>query len=339
MAWLETISRGDATGELAEVYATMTARPIPQVYAPAHGDAPGIIRAHSLDPELMRRTFGTSSTLHGARLEWAERELLSSITSRTNECFYWTSSHAEFLRVASGDAALSEAVLNGKDDQLPERGAALAGYAATLTAQPWTVTPELVAKLATHGLDAEEIEAATGVVAVFNYLTRVADASGIEWDYASPLPRFEPERGRRAVIRPDRESWPVVGAEFRRFPRLPALSQAWERWHEYVFSSDEPLSRRERGVLALAAARACCDRWRADSLAGHEPGDDAEARLAGFATKLSREPWRMQPSDLRELRALGHSEPALLHAIAVVALQNAESRVAMGRGLAQAVKP
>lgn len=88
MAWLGTISRADAVGDLAEVYAAMAARPIPDAYVPQHGDAPGIIRAHSLDPELIRRTFGTSGSLHGQNLQWAERELLSSVTSRTNECFY-----------------------------------------------------------------------------------------------------------------------------------------------------------------------------------------------------------------------------------------------------------
>jgi hypothetical protein len=88
MPWLGTISRGEATGTLAEVYAQLAARPIPEAYRPSHGDAPGIIRAHSLDAELMRRTFATSGTLNGATLEWAERELLSSVTSRTNQCFY-----------------------------------------------------------------------------------------------------------------------------------------------------------------------------------------------------------------------------------------------------------
>jgi hypothetical protein len=88
VAWLGTISRGEATGELAEVYAAMAARPIPDVYVPPHGDAPGIIRAHSLDPQLLRLTFGTSGSLHRATLDWADRELLSSVTARTNECFY-----------------------------------------------------------------------------------------------------------------------------------------------------------------------------------------------------------------------------------------------------------
>ena len=88
MAWLGTISRADASGPLADTYAAMAARPIPDAYRPPHDDAPGIIRAHSLDVELLRRTFGVSGTLHSLTLEWSERELLSSVTSRTNQCFY-----------------------------------------------------------------------------------------------------------------------------------------------------------------------------------------------------------------------------------------------------------
>jgi hypothetical protein len=88
MAWLTTIPRREANGQLAEVYAAMAARPIPDAYRPPDGDAPGIIRAHSLDPELMRRTFAATGWLHRSALDWADRELVSSVTSRTNQCFY-----------------------------------------------------------------------------------------------------------------------------------------------------------------------------------------------------------------------------------------------------------
>lgn len=88
MAWLEIIARRDAAGELAETYAAMANRPIPEVYRPPHEDAPGIVRAHSLDAGLMRRTFAVSGLLHRSTLDWADRELISSVTSRTNECFY-----------------------------------------------------------------------------------------------------------------------------------------------------------------------------------------------------------------------------------------------------------
>ena len=88
MAWLATVSRAQATGALAEAYAAMDNRPMPQVYRPSHGDAAGIIRAHSLDPELLRRTFSVSGALSTTRLAWPDKELLASTTSRTNQCFY-----------------------------------------------------------------------------------------------------------------------------------------------------------------------------------------------------------------------------------------------------------
>jgi alkylhydroperoxidase family enzyme len=80
--------QADATGALAEAYAAMDNRPMPPVYRPSHGDAPGIIRAHSLDPELLRRTFPVSGTLRAAGLPWPDYELLASTTSRANQCFY-----------------------------------------------------------------------------------------------------------------------------------------------------------------------------------------------------------------------------------------------------------
>ena len=88
MAWLGMISQADAMGALADVYAAMDERPMPPVYRAPHGDAPGIIRAHSLDPELLRRTFSVSGALAASQLPWADRELLASATSRTNQCFY-----------------------------------------------------------------------------------------------------------------------------------------------------------------------------------------------------------------------------------------------------------
>jgi len=40
MAWLGTISRSDADGEVAETYAMRAARARPDMYLPPHGDAP-----------------------------------------------------------------------------------------------------------------------------------------------------------------------------------------------------------------------------------------------------------------------------------------------------------
>ena len=76
-------------GQLRDTYDKMRERPLPPVYRPSHGGSPGIITAHSLDPELIPKVFGTSTTLNGAGpLTWPERELVNATTSRLNQCFY-----------------------------------------------------------------------------------------------------------------------------------------------------------------------------------------------------------------------------------------------------------
>ena len=86
---LAIITDERATGQLREIYDKMRERRLPPVYRPPHGGTPGIITAHSLDPALIPRVFGCSSTLNGAGpLTWPERELVNAITSRLNQCLY-----------------------------------------------------------------------------------------------------------------------------------------------------------------------------------------------------------------------------------------------------------
>lgn len=236
----------------------------------------------------------------------------------------------EFLRVASGEAATSLAVLGNEDESLPPRARALSQLAMTLTAQPWALTRETMEDLRQQGLDDDQIEAAVGVISMFNYFTRVADATGIEFDYLSPLPAFEPDLRQATASRPERSvaTYPNVGHRLQ--PRHERLQEAWKSWRTYVLESDEPLSRHERRLLASVAAEEATDWEGAEALGGPHALEGAENPLAGFARKLSREPWRMEPGDLERLRASGYSEEAVLHAISVVAHQNADSRLVVG---------
>jgi len=90
MAWIQIIGRRDADPTLAAVYDKMATRPMPAAYRPAHGDAPGIIRAHSLDPALMPLVFAgmSASLVEGGAMPWAQRELVNAATSRLNQCLY-----------------------------------------------------------------------------------------------------------------------------------------------------------------------------------------------------------------------------------------------------------
>jgi alkylhydroperoxidase family enzyme len=222
--------------------------------------------------------------------------------------------------------------LQGDDESLPPRARALAEIAVTLTARPWTLTPQAAAGAGRHGLDEQQIEASIGVISMFNYFTRVADATGIEFDYQTPLPAFEPDLRQAAAPRPRRPDSSARGAgQGRQRPRHhQPLRAAWESWRAYVMEADKPISRGERQLLAIVAAQESGDWDGAAALGEFSSLTDGDSPLIRFARKLSRQPWTMEASDLAELRAAGYSEDALLHIISVVAHQNADSRLHLG---------
>ncbi|HEY1619321.1 MAG TPA: hypothetical protein VGG25_16995 [Streptosporangiaceae bacterium] len=207
-----------------------------------------------------------------------------------------------------------------------------------LTAQPWAIPPDAMAGVRAQGLDEAQVETAIGVIAMFNYFTRVADATGIEFDYLSPLPAFEPDRCQVTAARPADPGEPGPGPRLR--PRHGLLPERWEAWRSYVLEAAEPIGPRERRLLAGFAAREATD-WAGAAAIG-EPGPAADGAtadgraaaadetLVAFARKLSREPWQMTEADLAGLRDLGYSEPAVLHMISAVAHQNADSRLTLG---------
>jgi alkylhydroperoxidase family enzyme len=214
------------------------------------------------------------------------------------------------------------------------RERALAGFAVLLTEAPWTLEAGDLSRLRAVGVSEEGIEQAISVAAFFNYFTRVADGTGIELDYASPLPRISIDVTREARTRPDPSTWnpSIDGSLVPVFPRRAHAGAALERWHAYLFERDEPLSRRERLVVARAAARELCDagalaRWT-DAL----PEDARQRALAAYAKKLTLTPWAMSEADLAPLREHGTSDQAILDAISIVAHQNTFSR--MHHGLA-----
>ena len=81
MAFIETISEDDATGDLKRQYAAATKRA---------GRVFNIIKLSSLNPDLNRMFMSFYVQLmHGkSELSRREREMLATVTSRSNSCHY-----------------------------------------------------------------------------------------------------------------------------------------------------------------------------------------------------------------------------------------------------------
>jgi hypothetical protein len=90
--WIKMIGIAEADGQLKELYAEMKARAgsRPTVYNTPTGDAANIVKSHSLEPEGLRLAFGISGPIHWSEksLPWVQREMINTVTSRTNNCFY-----------------------------------------------------------------------------------------------------------------------------------------------------------------------------------------------------------------------------------------------------------
>jgi hypothetical protein len=223
-------------------------------------------------------------------------------------------------------------VLGQAFDELPPQDACLVQFARTLTARPWTIGPTDIRQLSAAGLPRQSIVLVIGLVALFNYLTRVADGTGVEADYGSELPQFVYRGVTESVPRPGPAEWPPVDRSIELLSVLPDADAAWRRWRDYILDSPGLLPAATRRQLQSIAARNACDGAAAppDTAHGAPTAPGSGDPLSQFAEKLSRTPWLVAQSDVDALRATGMDDLSILHVIAVVAYQSAESRLRIG---------
>jgi hypothetical protein len=93
MAWIKTIKPQDADGELLEMMGEVRAT-YPQEYGSVHPSTlpvdESIIESHTLLPKAMKHAFLLLSSLmtDDLPLERRQHEMIATIVSETNDCFY-----------------------------------------------------------------------------------------------------------------------------------------------------------------------------------------------------------------------------------------------------------
>jgi alkylhydroperoxidase family enzyme len=215
----------------------------------------------------------------------------------------------------------------------PAREGSLVALATRMTEAPWAVDDGDLARLRQAGIGEEGVVQAVTIAAVFNHLTRVADATGVAPDYVSVLPRIQVDVGRDAVARPARRDWPAPSST----PRLslslrPKTLEALLAWRTYARAPSAALSAFDRAVLGTVTSHELCDGAGVSSWGDAHPTSPREQTLATYATKLTTLPWRVGAADLEPLRREGLDDRGLLDVMGVVGFQNMDSRVRLVLG-------
>lgn len=82
IAWIEVIQETEAEGELAEIYE--------QERVPQTGKVDNVLKIHSLHPQTLRDHSQMYKTLMFGKggLSRPEREMIGTVVSAVNHCFY-----------------------------------------------------------------------------------------------------------------------------------------------------------------------------------------------------------------------------------------------------------
>jgi uncharacterized peroxidase-related enzyme len=149
-------------------------------------DVPGIVAAMRLTPGLgtHRRALADELLVHdypGATIGRAEREMIATAVSASNDCFFCMDSHAEHAaavleRTGQADrSAVLDAIKLGRSDGLDARMAALLHVARTVARAPRTVTEADIRAATDAGATDADVQLAVLIAAGFAMYNRLVD--------------------------------------------------------------------------------------------------------------------------------------------------------------------
>jgi uncharacterized peroxidase-related enzyme len=169
-------------------------------------DAPGILAAMGLSPNLGVHLRGLADALlvddfPGATLRRAEREMIATVTSAGNDCFYCMDSHAAFaseLLDRDGDQArkpLVDELKVGALDGFDPKMRALLHIASVVRRDPLELTTDDVAAATSAGATDGDVQLAVCIASAFSMYNRLVDGlramtPPVTEPYAEPAQRI-----------------------------------------------------------------------------------------------------------------------------------------------------
>jgi hypothetical protein len=200
---------------------------------------------------------------------------------------------------------------------------ALVRLAVAVTEHPWAITGAELSRARAAGLDDAGILHAVLQASLFGHFNRIADAVGVDVDYPDSfgaphvVPATPPYLWPTSV--PDPHVARPIDLASR--PGAVDLATAWER---YALDRDEPLTRRQRSLVAGAVAERLGDA----STPPLTPDTDLDRALVDLADLVTLAPWKLGPAAYTPIRQLGLADDAaVFDAVATASSAGVFSRI------------
>jgi|RhiMetdeSRZDD1v2_1073273.scaffolds.fasta_scaffold769294_1 uncharacterized peroxidase-related enzyme len=145
------------------------------------GFVPNVLRTWALRPEhLLRWRKYMDELLKGeSALSEAQREMIGTVVSATNRCYYCVTSHSAQVRLLTGDAILADQLsVNHRHAALNTKERAMLDFAVKVTEESHRCTERDLDVLREAGWSDEDIMDIAEVTAMFNLTNRMASALG-----------------------------------------------------------------------------------------------------------------------------------------------------------------
>jgi uncharacterized peroxidase-related enzyme len=144
------------------------------------GFVPNVMRAFSFDMAKLEAfvAYRNDLMLGGSGLSVLEREMIATVVSAQNRCFYCLTAHGAAVRQLAGDPVLGELMaMNYRSARLSKRQRAMLDFAVKLTAEPWSIEESDRARLRAAGFADRDIWDIAAVASFYNMTNRIASAT------------------------------------------------------------------------------------------------------------------------------------------------------------------
>ena len=144
------------------------------------GFVPNVMQAFSFDMTKLGAfvAYRNDLMLGDSGLSALEREMIATVVSAQNRCFYCITVHGAAVRQLSGDPVLGEMMaMNYRAARLSKRRRAMLDFAVKLTIEPWGIEESDRAGLRGAGFSDRDVWDVAAVAAFYNMTNRLASAT------------------------------------------------------------------------------------------------------------------------------------------------------------------